>query len=232
MKKIKAVILDAGGVLVRPVHGDWNIPARYREWLGPCAGDVASPRWQDACRAEANWLREDVKMTDLEEEYRARLRFLEGVAARMRWTLTPETLAELARDFTYNPERYIWYADVDESLRHLQGRVRLGMLSDAMPSFPTFVMQRGVDRYFEQMVFSTQVGACKPDPRMYAEIVSKMNVEPGDCLFVDDKPCNLEGARDFGMAAVQMCRDGLTPSWAGDFVRDLRALTAYLEDET
>ena len=26
----KALILDAGGVLVRPLHGDWNIPARYR----------------------------------------------------------------------------------------------------------------------------------------------------------------------------------------------------------
>ena len=96
----KALILDAGGVLVRPLHGDWNIPARYRELLGDCARDVPGEAYRAACRAEAALLREDVLLTDVGEEYEKRLQFLKNVAARMGWTLDGAQLAEMAEDFT------------------------------------------------------------------------------------------------------------------------------------
>lgn len=228
MRKIEALILDAGGVLVRPVHGEWNIPARYRELLGPLAPAVGGPRWRRAALEAAELLREDVYMTGLDEEYRVRRAYLEKVAGRMGWTLSDGTLDALAEDFTHNPDRYIWYSDVEAALGRLRARLRLGMLSDALPSFAGFALGRGMDRYFEAMVFSTQLGACKPDAKMYAAICRKMDVEPRACLFVDDRPCNLTGAMDFGMAAVQMCRDGLQP-WAGDYVRSLTELEARLE---
>ena len=53
MKRIDALILDAGGVLVHPVHGDWNIPARYRELMGDCARDIPGAAWMEACHAES-----------------------------------------------------------------------------------------------------------------------------------------------------------------------------------
>lgn len=229
MRKIEALILDAGGVLVRPLHGKWNIPARYRELLGPLAPEVDGPRWQRAAQAAADLLREDVKMSGLDEEYRARRAYLEEVTSQMGWTLPDGTLDALTEDFTRNPDRYIWYPDVEPVLGRLGARLRLGMLSDALPSFEGFALGRGMDRYFEAMVFSTQLGACKPDAKMYAAICDKMEVDPRQCLFVDDKPCNLTGAMDFGMAAIQMCRDGLQP-WAGDFVLSLEELEARLED--
>lgn len=231
MKKIDALILDAGGVLVRPVHGDWNIPARYRELLGPLAPEVGGPRWRRAALEAAELLREDVYMTELDAERQVRRAYLEKMAGLMGWTLSGSALDALAEDFTFNPDRYIWYSDVEAALGRLRTRLRLGMLSDALPSFKGFTLGRGMDRYFQVMVFSTQLGACKPDARMYAAICQKMDVAPQACLFVDDKPCNLTGAMDFGMAAVQMCRDGLRP-WAGDFVRSLTELESYLEDRT
>lgn len=224
----KALILDAGGVLVRPLHGDWNIPARYRELLGDCARDVPGEAYRAACRAEAALLREDVLLTDVGEEYEKRLQFLKNVAARMGWTLDGAQLAAMAEDFTYNPERYDWYVDTRESLSRWQGRARLGMLSDAMPSFRAFLRALDPERPFDAVVLSTEVGACKPDPRMYLEICRRMELAPADCLFVDDRACNLRGAMDCGMAAVQMCRDGL-PTWDGPCVRDLAELNAYWE---
>ena len=183
----KALILDAGGVLVRPLHGDWNIPARYRELLGDCARDVPGEAYRAACRAEAALLREDVLLTDVGEEYEKRLQFLKNVAARMGWTLDGAQLAAMAEDFTYNPERYDWYVDTRESLSRWQGRARLGMLSDAMPSFRAFLRALDLERPFDAVVLSTEVGACKPDPRMYLEICRRMELAPADCLFVDDR---------------------------------------------
>ncbi len=229
MGKIKALILDAGGVLVHPVHGNWNIPARYRELLGPFAADVSSPRWLDACRAEAHHIREDAVILHTDGEYQVRLTFLDQVAKRMGWTLDKQVLEELAWDFTYNPARYIWYEDVEETLEQLSKRLRLGMLSDAMPSFKEFCLMRGIDQYFKEMVFSTEIGACKPSPRMYKEICRRMELSPESCLFVDDRPCNLEGALQFGMEAIQMCRDDLAP-WASEHVSSLTELADFLED--
>ena len=81
----KALILDAGGVLVHPLHGDWNIPARYRELLGAYARDIPGEAFRAACRAEAALLREDISIADIGVEYEKRLQFLKNVAARMGW---------------------------------------------------------------------------------------------------------------------------------------------------
>lgn len=224
----KALILDAGGVLVHPLHGDWNIPARYRELLGAYARDIPGEAFRAACRAEAALLREDISIADIGVEYEKRLQFLKNVAARMGWALGGDQLKALAEDFTFNPDRYAWYADTGAQLAQWKGRVPLGMLSDAMPSFRRLVQARGLEEIFDAVVISTEIGVAKPDPKMYLEICRRMNLTPGDCLFVDDREGNLHGAMRCGMAAVQMCRDGL-PAWDGPWVRDLAELNAYWE---
>ena len=229
MSKIQALILDAGGVLVHPVHGDWNIPARYRELLGDYARDIPSERWQVASRAESAILREDVIVPDLDAEFALRRAYLAAVAIRMGWDLSEEQLQALTEDFNYNPERYSWYEDTRHWLSYWSANTRLGMLSDAMPSFRAFTERHGLGQIFESIVISTEIGACKPDPRMYAAICAQMNVAPADCLFVDDRECNLAGAIEFGMRAVQMCRDGMD-GWSGPKVHDLAELNDYMEE--
>ena len=215
-------------MLVRPLHGDWNIPVRYRELLGDYARDIPSERWRVASQAEASILREDVIVPDLDAEFALRRAYLAAVALRMGWKLGEEQLQALAEDFNYNPDRYSWYDDTQTWLSRWKPTVRLGMLSDAMPSFRAFTTQNGLGDIFESIVISTEIGTCKPDPRMFAEICARMNVAPADCLFVDDREPNLAGAMAFGMRAVQMCRDG-ADGWDGPVVRDLAELNDYME---
>lgn len=228
MSKIKTLILDAGGVLVHPLHGDWNIPVKYREFLGNYAEDIGSEKWKEACRAEASLIREDIYIKDMEEEYGMRLNFLKAVANRMGWEISEKTFAELAEDFTYNVTRYAWYNDTLPWLKEWHSRMQVGILSDAMPSFPHVVRNHEVRQYIDALVISTEIGAAKPNEKMYLEICKKLNAAPEDCLFVDDRVCNLEGAMKVGMRAVQMCRDGLA-GWDGDKVHDLTELNHYLE---
>ena len=63
MSKIKALVLDAGGVMVHPIHGNWNIPVHYREHLGAYARDIPGKKWLEACAAGE--LRVVVQHTDL-----------------------------------------------------------------------------------------------------------------------------------------------------------------------
>lgn len=226
--KLRALILDAGGVLVHPIHGDWNIPAKYREYLGAYADEVPGERWLAACREAAHFLREDIPISGIEEEHHLRREFLKDVAIRMDWRLSADAIEALAEDFTFNTCRYAWYDDVLPHLDKWHRCMKVGILSDAMPSFPRVVRNHPAYGFVHAMVISTELGCAKPDARMYLEICRQLDVKPEQCLFVDDKICNLEGAMQLGMAAVQMCRDGMA-GWNGDKVHDLSELNVYME---
>ena len=105
------------------------------------------------------------------------------------------------------------------------------MLSDAMPSLLNFMDQWKLLDALDAAVISTQIGATKPDPRMYAAILEKLGAAPGDCLFVDDRVDNLEGAVAAGMVAVQMARPAFLPQtlWDGPVVQSFEALNRLIE---
>ena len=42
----------------------------------------------------------------------------------------------------------------------------------------------------------------KPDPRIFALVVERLGIPAAECLFVDDQPGNVDGARSVGMRAV------------------------------
>lgn len=51
--------------------------------------------------------------------------------------------------------------------------------------------------------FSAEIGAAKPDPRAYRSALTALAASPGDVLFVDDRPENVDGARAVGLRAVR-----------------------------
>lgn len=228
MSKITTLILDAGGVLVHPLHGQWNIPAKYREILGDHAADIPGEAWSTACAKAAPIVREDVPVDGAGAEYALRAQFFRSISADLGWNLSEETLAELSRDFTYNPDRYVWYDDVLPELTALRENYRLGILSDSMPSFRPVVEGHPCHALLDALVISTEIGAGKPDPRMYQEALRKLNARPGECVFVDDREGNLRGAMACGIRGILMCRDG-DASWNGPVVHNLTELKAYLE---
>lgn len=228
---MKNLILDCGGVLVYPSQGAWSLPCRMREILGDRAGDIGTPKYAEAHRAAAKWLDESRLMSDLEEERRVRLEYLTEMNERMGWNLTEAEVSLLADDFTHNINRYGFFDDIVPWLTRWKEKYTLGILSDAMPSILVFMDQYGILKFFDAVVISTQIGAIKPDPRMYEAILKKLDADPGDCLFVDDRPCNLDGAVRAGLHAVQMARPGFTPEylWDGPIADGFEALNALME---
>ena len=69
---------------------------------------------------------------------------------------------------------------------------------------------------------------------MYAAILKALDAKPEDCLFVDDRACNVEGAVAASMRAVQMARPAVLPEtlWDGPVVNSFEALNGWIEHET
>lgn len=221
------LILDAGGVIVYPAFGSWGYGAAMME--SPIASTLGGEDYRRAHQACAHLVREDVRIDTEAEELVMRRDYLEAMNARLSWGLSPEQIEFLARDFVENPRRMGVYADAAQYLPRFQKRFGLGLLSDTMPSLRRVMEHAGLWRYFDAHVFSTDVGALKPAPAMYARILEIMGARAEDCLFVDDLERNLRGAMAAGMRAVQMARTPAVETWDGPVVHDFAELETYAE---
>ncbi|MBQ3304949.1 MAG: HAD family hydrolase [Clostridia bacterium] len=228
---MKHLIFDCGGVMVWPRLGEWNIPFGALEILGPRARDIYTSKYLTAHRTAVHFLDEDQLVPNVEAERHLRRKYVLSMNDLMDWQLTTLDNSRLADDFTDNINRYGLFEDVAPWLMRWKSRYSLGMLSDAMPSLIKFMDQWGLLSLFDATVISTQIGAIKPDPKMYEAILQKLNAEPADCLFVDDRAANLEGAIAAGMKAVQMARPAFLPEvlWDGPVVDSFEALDRLIE---
>ncbi len=55
---------------------------------------------------------------------------------------------------------------------------------------------------FDVVVVSADEGMIKPDPQIYHLTAERLGVEPSDCVFIDDKQVQTEGAKNIGMQAI------------------------------
>lgn len=91
---------------------------------------------------------------------------------------------------------------------HRNNNVRLAVLSNAqrlftLPEFKRF----DIEKYFEYMLFSSDVGACKPATQIFEMLLSRMKIHPQDVIFVGDNLFDdIFGAQRAGMKTVWLNR--------------------------
>lgn len=64
-----------------------------------------------------------------------------------------------------------------------------------------------VAELFHDVVDSSEVGLCKPDPRIYELACQRLGVEPAAAVFLDDTERNVAGAEAVGMRAILVGAD-------------------------
>lgn len=230
---MKTLIFDCGGVLAFPRLGDWNLPVRAAALLGAHAADLHTAKYLLAHRAASAWLDESKLVPDVETERELRRGYFSEMNQRMGWQLDAGTVGALGDDFTFNLDRYVFFDGVYDWLARWKADYRLALLSDAMPSMLEALKRQRIDGLFDAMVISTHIGAIKPDRRMYAAILQALGTQPEDCLFIDDKIENVEGALAVGMRAAQMAHPSFPPAaiWTGGaVVRGFADLDRQLSD--
>ncbi len=66
---------------------------------------------------------------------------------------------------------------------------------------------RPLDQWFDVVVVSAELRCVKPDPRIYRWCLERLEVEPAQALFVDDRPENVAAAARLGMRTVHFAGD-------------------------
>lgn len=73
------------------------------------------------------------------------------------------------------------------------------VLSNASASFYEYFPEFAPLDYFDGVVVSCDIHMIKPDVRIYQYLIEKYGLQPEECFFVDDRPENVEGAKQAGM---------------------------------
>lgn len=201
---VRAVVFDLGGVLI-----DWDPRRLYRKLLPDeraveeLLSTVCTQAWnerQDAGRSLA-----------------------EGTAELI--ALHPHR-ADLIRCYYDRWDEMLGGA-LDGTVAILEELDRAGVPLYALTNWSAETFARGRGRFgfldrFRDVVVSGQEGLIKPDPRLYRLLLARHDLAPGEALFIDDNPKNVEGARAVGMHAhhfrdpdalrAELVRRGLLPA--------------------
>ena len=100
-------------------------------------------------------------------------------------------------------EIFIEDQKVSEIIRSLQGKRRLGLLSNTDPlHFNYIVSTFPIVSALEKWILSYEVGFKKPDPRIFQRAMEWASVGPEKILFIDDTKGHVEAAISLGMQGV------------------------------
>ncbi|AZL74659.1 HAD-IA family hydrolase [Pseudomonas oryziphila] len=98
----------------------------------------------------------------------------------------------------------------------------LGLVSNAASPFKTPLHHLGLARYFDHVLFSCDVGACKPDPSIYLRALERFAAQPQECVFVGDAWRNdYLVPRAMGMQAVWVGKRNGAPANHVDQLHEL-----------
>jgi len=105
---------------------------------------------------------------------------------------------------------HILFPDAVPALERLRGPYRLAILTNGDAGLQREkVSGARLDDYFAVVVASGDIGAGKPDPRIYAHTLAALGIAPDEAVMIGDNPINdVAGAQEAGMRGVWLNRDG------------------------
>src|SRR5262249_23791598 len=108
---------------------------------------------------------------------------------------------------------WVVFPDAAPTLARLRERgLRLAVVSNFHGRLPGILDGLGLSSALDAIVWSTDVGAAKPDARIFRVAAVRLGVPVGDVLHVGDEPdTDVAGARRAGAMAAYLDRRGGVP---------------------
>lgn len=213
---IQAVIFDRDGVLT---YFDMAPAIAYLEPIVQLPIDDIARRWWQ-------WRDPVAAPTDVVEEQAIFAGFWDVLARDLR--LPAEKREQLHR-FDYTTV-VTAFPDARPALEIVKKHhLRTGVLSNfELASLDASLDAAGLADLIDIACAAPVIGVAKPDPEAYLTVARALSVLPKNCLYFDDEPAWVEGARAVGMHAYRVDRDRAEDALDQHIVHDLAAVIELL----
>ena len=180
---IKAIFFDLGGVIVRT---EFQAPReRLAERLGMEYDDLNKIVFNSDTGLRAS---------------------IGEISSEDHWAAVIKRLKRPASELTVIRDEFFAGDIVDRTLvdyiRSLHSKYKTGLISNAWGDLRDFIVREKFDDAFDKMIISAEVGAVKPEPKIFQIALQQFGVQPNEAVFVDDFLINVEGAEKVGMKAI------------------------------
>lgn len=180
---IRAVFFDLGGVIVRT---EFQAPRqRLAERLGMEYDDL-------------------VKIVfDSDSGYKATMG---EISSDEHWASVIQRLKRPASELSAIRDEFFAGDIVDRTLldylRSLRGKYKTGLISNAWGDLRDYIVKEKFEDAFDKMIISAEVGAAKPEPKIFQIALEQLGVRPKEAVFVDDFLINIEGCEKVGIKGI------------------------------
>ena len=180
---ISAVFFDLGGVILRT---EYQAPRQHlAEKLGMEYDDL-------------------VKVVfDSESGYRASIG---AITPDEHWAVVIKRLKRPASELEAIRHEFFAGDIIDRTLldflRSLRGTYKTGLISNAWGDLRQYIVREKFDDAFDHMIISAEVGAAKPEAKIYQIALEQAGVRANEAVFVDDFAVNIEGCEKVGMQGI------------------------------
>jgi epoxide hydrolase-like predicted phosphatase len=89
-----------------------------------------------------------------------------------------------------------------EYIRSLRGKYKTGLISNAWGDLRDYIVREKFDDAFDRMIISAEVGAMKPEEKIFQIALEQFGVSPNEAVFVDDFLVNIEGCEKVGIKGI------------------------------
>jgi len=224
---VRALLLDAGGVLIKPSF------ARVSEALASRGVEVPAERLAAAEPRAKQDLDRDAA-AGAGTDARRGWQYFDLVLAHAGVVRSPATDAALEELKGWHARSNLWddvYDGVRASLARFRSRgLRLAVVSNANGTVSALFDRLELTDFFGAVLDSAVEGVEKPDPRLFLLALQRLGVAPDDAVHVGDfYSVDVVGARAAGIRPILLDEAGLYADADCPRVRSLAELADHLD---
>lgn len=211
---IKAILFDSGRTLNIPRTGHWFITPEFYNIVHKDKLSQNQNVIESAMREAINFIDKIKYVKTEKEEYLMFKKFYKIFLTKSAYPEVNENITDaLARDNVYNDDKFLFFDDVEPSLKLLNKKYKLGVVSDTWPSLKRVFINKGLMKYLSVFIMSSIYGSNKAEKLLFKIALDKLNLKPSQAVFIDDSERNLIAAEEFGLIPILIDRyreDNLT----------------------
>jgi HAD superfamily hydrolase (TIGR01509 family) len=196
---LKGVFLDFGGTIACCEFNEKAFESNLRDYVRSLGFSGVEGRYRRARRRlfeRLMTIRNQNREIRLEDLYQGLL-FDLGIH--------PETdMLEFIHDLYIRSFRVEVVSGIEAVLKYLQSRYRLAIVSNSMSNVARWALPRfHLDKYFEAVVISRDIGIRKPDPEIFNFTLNTVGLEGSEVLHVGDSlRDDVQGGKNAGLRTV------------------------------
>lgn len=124
-------------------------------------------------------------------------------SVRSRFDLEQDSLSLLLVWERLYSENVKLNVELIEKIKSLKKTYKVGAISNMFDSTAQFHQRQKLFLFFKPfLAISCRMGVRKEDLKLFANLISSMQVKGSECLFIDDNEKNLSVAKEFGMKSL------------------------------